>query len=90
MWGSEATEHYLERLGIAGDLGTNTEPGSVAESIARREAERAAAGVPPSRPAPRGGDTLDAAIAAFADLGGVRFLGFMTGPDPPPVYADPD
>lgn len=76
-WGSAAVEHYLDRLGVADDLDMDTSPGSSAEAIARREAARLAAGVPCLVPGSRGGDMVDAAIDAFGNLGGLRFLGIL-------------
>lgn len=63
MWGEDAVEHYVERLGIAEDMGIPIPPGGPAEQVARREALRVACGWPvatwpPGRDASRSGDAL--------------------------------
>ncbi len=65
---------HRERLAIAEDLGLDTSAGSEAETIALREARRAAAGVPPSLTASREPDLIDHALAAFECLGGLTYV----------------
>lgn len=68
---ADAAFVYDERLGIAADLGMDTAIGSEAELIARREARRVASGLPPELTRSRGPDVFDAALAAFAPMGGL-------------------
>ena len=59
---------FLERLGIADDLGMDTSPGSPAWQIAEREAARASACIPANLVG-RSDGAIDAALAAFASVG---------------------
>ncbi len=59
-----------ERLAIAADLGMPTSEGSPAWDTAVREARRVASGLPANERS----ETLDAALAAFAGLGGLRLV----------------
>jgi hypothetical protein len=65
LWCSAAQETYIERLGLADELHMDTSIGSEAETVARREARRIAAGIPADFPASRNGDLIDIALAAF-------------------------
>ncbi len=67
-WPEAAREVFLERLGIADDLELDTSPGSPAWDVAVREAQRAAAGIPPGLTG-RSSGLIDAALAAFASVG---------------------
>lgn len=73
-WGEESIYAYLERLGVAEDLGMDVAPGSPAEQIAAREARRVATGLPPAWPSSRDGDVLDALLVHSGALGGLRFV----------------
>lgn len=76
---------YQERLGVADDLKLDTAIGSPAELVARREAARAAACVPLSAwPESRTPGVLDAALEAFAPLGGLTFGGLTAEPEGAP------
>lgn len=70
-WPDDARDHFLERLGVADDLGLTPVPGSDAWAIAVAEANRIAANVP----VPEGGlnelRLIDHALSAFAPLGGL-------------------
>lgn len=74
--GEEAHEVYLERLAVADEQGMDTTPGAPAEVIARREADRVAAGVPFAWPVSRGPDAIDVTLKAFAPMGGLSFVRF--------------
>lgn len=76
--GEEAHEVYLERLAVADEQGMDTSPSSLAEVIARREADRVAAGVPFAWPVSRGPDAIDNTLKAFAPMGGLSFVRFET------------
>lgn len=75
-WSPDARDLYLERLGIADELGLDTEHGTEAELIARREAaavdqaapscRRVLSGVPDTVPA---GGLVDNVLAAFDQVG---------------------
>ncbi len=72
-WSEDARYIYHERLGVALDQGMDIAPGSEAETIARREARRAHAGIPADFGQSRTPDIFDAALEAFLPLGGVAF-----------------
>lgn len=85
--GSDALDHYFERLAIADDLGLDTSIGTLAETIARREAERVAACLAASVwPCTRDRAVADAVVEAFRGVGGVRYIGHLpevgTGGEP--------
>lgn len=69
-WGEDAVDQYLERIGIAEDMGVPTDPGGLAEQVARREALRVASGWPvdrwpPGRDATRADDLIAHATRLF-------------------------
>lgn len=73
-WDDDARHRFLERLGVADDLGLPTDPGTPARDIALREARRASAGILPDIPRSREPDLIDRALEAFADLGGLTCM----------------
>jgi hypothetical protein len=76
-WSDEGLFVYEERLAIADALGIGTGPGSHAEVVARREADRAAARVPFAWPHTRGPDAIDITLRAFTPaFGGLTFVRF--------------
>lgn len=85
-WTADAIFVYRERLAIAAELAMDTAPGSEAELIARREARRAHAGLPPEPPISRDGDLIDQTLEAFAPTP-LTFVRYEP-PQPPTVAPD--
>ena len=73
-WSDDARYVYDERIGVAIDQGMDVSPGSEAEQTARREARRVRAGLPSDWLTTRDSDIFDAALDAFAPLGGLTYL----------------
>jgi hypothetical protein len=71
-WPEDAQDRFLERLGVADDLGLDTAPGSDSWCTAVREARRAAADVPEHLRRTREPDLIDVVLKAFAALADCR------------------
>jgi hypothetical protein len=84
-WSADAREHYLERLGVADDLGLGISVGSLAEQTAAREARRVAAGLPQSWTDTRGPSVIHAVIRTFE---GARFVGYIDASKVAPVWPE--